>query len=288
MSGDVRIRPLEGIEEFRAAQTVMGETWGYHQNDMAALPTLIATAHAGGFMAGAFDGERLVGISWAFPGIMEGKLLLYSQMTAVLPDARGRGIGFKIKQYQRNWALEHGFEHVRWTFDPLMAPNARFNLHHLGASAIGYLVDFYGRSDSPLHGALPTDRFLADWDLRSPRVATLAKGGEAPLLPEPHDPLPQIYELEEVGTGSVVPGPPAVPDPAKAPYALAPIPPDFLGLQCEEPDVAGRWRMGTREAFRRAFDAGYLFVDFVEPCGGTGASPGPGYLLAARSVVGQL
>jgi chorismate synthase len=263
MNSDLVIRALKGTEELKIAQTIMGETWGYEQDNMAALPTVIATSHVGGLVAGAFEGGEMIAMSWAFPGVMDGETLLYSQMTAVLEGHRGKGIGKGIKWFQREWALENGFGRIRWTYDPLMAANARFNLRYLGATAITYLVDFYGPSDSTLHGALPTDRLIADWDLKSPRVAALAAGCEEAAYAGPTAELPEIYALTETTGGPAVPGPSAIPNASQVPYALAPVPPDFLDRQRNEPEVAEAWRLGTREAYSSAFEAGYTFVDFV-------------------------
>ena len=56
-----------------------------------------------------------------------------------------------------------------WTFDPLQAGNAHFNINHLGALPIEYVPDMYGtHPDNVLFGALPTDRFIARWQLDSP------------------------------------------------------------------------------------------------------------------------
>jgi len=282
MSSDLVIRALDGVEELKIAQTIMGETWGYEHDNLAALPTLIATVHVGGLVAGAFEGEKMIAISWAFPGLMEGELLLYSQMTAVLEGHRERGAGKRIKFFQREWALEHGFKRIRWTFDPLMAINARFNLKYLGATAIGYLVDFYGQSESALHGTLPTDRFMTDWDLTSDRVKALAAGGGDQPGFGPVDELPEIHTLIDTAGGLEVPGPPGIPDPVQNPYALAPVPADFLALQRNEPEVAEAWRLGAREAYRLAFDAGYAFVDFVRLADRSDRFCTEGYLLSSE------
>jgi predicted GNAT superfamily acetyltransferase len=59
---------------------------------------------------------------------------------------------------------------IEWTFDPLVTKNAYFNFMRLGAIARRYIPNAYGFRSSPLHGALPTDRLVAQWHLRAPRV----------------------------------------------------------------------------------------------------------------------
>ena len=51
---------------------------------------------------------------------------------------------------------------------PLQAANAHFNLRRLGAVVEHYEVNVYGELVNPLHGGLPTDRFVAQWWLDSP------------------------------------------------------------------------------------------------------------------------
>jgi predicted GNAT superfamily acetyltransferase len=46
----------------------------------------------------------------------------------------------------------------------------------LGAIARRYVPNAYGITTSPLHGALPTDRLVAEWHLRSPRVLRVLAG----------------------------------------------------------------------------------------------------------------
>jgi chorismate synthase len=278
MTVPLDIRPLDSIDDFRAAQSIMAATWGYHEDDVVPVPTLIATNHAGGLVAGAFREGTLVAFTYAFPGHQDDEFLLYSQMTAVHPEHRSRGLGRALKLYQRTWALANGFQRIRWTFDPLMAPNARFNLRLLGARCIRYYVDFYGRSSSPLHGTQPTDRFLADWELEDPRVRALASDRPSPLLEGLPSVPPVLYELEPAGGGRFVPSGPNDLDPRRSPFLIAPVPPRFLDLCRSAPAEAETWRMRTRESFLAALAAGYQGVDF-------GPVPGEqeAYLLAAPS-----
>jgi predicted GNAT superfamily acetyltransferase len=65
---------------------------------------------------------------------------------------------------------------IEWTFDPLKAKNAFFNLERLGAVARRYLADHYGPVESKLQQGLPTDRLVAEWWLESPRVERVIDG----------------------------------------------------------------------------------------------------------------
>jgi hypothetical protein len=66
---------------------------------------------------------------------------------------RGMRLGERLKHYQRDIVREMGVEKMFWTFDPLVARNAHFNLNRLGASVAEYLPNFYGsNTGSILHG----------------------------------------------------------------------------------------------------------------------------------------
>ena len=97
-------------------------------------------------------------------------------MVAVLPEYQDRGVGRMLKLAQRDDAISRGIDLIEWTFDPLQLKNAYFNLMRLGAVVRRYIPNFYGRTSSPLHGGLPTDRLLAEWWVRSARVQELLDG----------------------------------------------------------------------------------------------------------------
>jgi predicted GNAT superfamily acetyltransferase len=86
---------------------------------------------------------------------------------------RNHGLGRRLKLAQRDDAIQHGFDLLEWTFDPLEIKNAHLNLARLGAIARRYSVNHYGHSSSPLQGGLPTDRLVAEWWLKSKRVVNL-------------------------------------------------------------------------------------------------------------------
>jgi predicted GNAT superfamily acetyltransferase len=136
----------------------------------------VVASEIGGQVLGAFHGQELVGFTLALVGWRDRKPFLHSHMTAVVEAYRDRRIGQRLKLFQREDALARGIALIEWTFDPLIARNAHFNFMRLGVIARRYLPNVYGITTSPLHAALPTDRVVAEWHLRSPRVTrTLAK-----------------------------------------------------------------------------------------------------------------
>ena len=93
------------------------------------------------------------------------------------PATQSRGVGHAIKLHQRGWALDRRIESVHWTFDPLVRRNAYFNLHKLGARAVTYLPDFYGRMTDGINaGDATSDRLYIQWDVASPEAIAAAAG----------------------------------------------------------------------------------------------------------------
>jgi len=175
----ILIRQCHGIEEFEACVQVEREVWKSADVDVVPIPLFVVAAETGGQVLGAFHDRELVGFTLAIAGWRDGKPFLHSHMTAVLPAYWDRGIGRRLKRFQREDALARGISLVEWTFDPLITKNAYFNFMRLGAIARRYLPNAYGITTSPLHAGLPTDRLVAEWHLRSARVRRVLAGKRA-------------------------------------------------------------------------------------------------------------
>lgn len=179
----IEIRVLSTTEEFEQAVELQREIWGFHELELLPVRFFVVASGVGGQTFGAYDGERMVGFLLAIPGLKpSGKLYLHSHMTGVLEAYRNRGVGRMLKLRQREDALARGFDLIEWTFDPLELKNAYFNIERLGAIVRRYVLNQYGMTSSRLHGGLPTDRCVAEWWIRSPRVEAVI-GGEAPPRP---------------------------------------------------------------------------------------------------------
>ena len=176
----ITVRKCEGIDELRACVALQKEVWGFDDVDLVPLRLFVVGQKIGGQIIGAFDGKDLVGFAFSIPGARAGRAYLHSHMLAVKNAWRNYGLGRRMKLAQRDDALQRGFDLMEWTFDPLEIKNAHLNLVRLGAIARRYSVNHYGDSSSPLQGGLPTDRLVAEWWLRSERVANLLDRGRAP------------------------------------------------------------------------------------------------------------
>jgi predicted GNAT superfamily acetyltransferase len=223
---DVTFRDLSGMAEFREAEALQRAVWGEgDQPDPADLMMVVQAE--GGLVGGAFVEGRLVGYVFGFP--TRDPQVQHSHRLAVRAEARGLSLGVRLKHYQRDWCLERGIAHVRWTFDPLRHVNATLNIHRLGAEAVEYLEDYYGEM-AGINQGLASDRLLVDWTLAAPRVAALAEG---PALPVPGaTPLPVV------------------------------LPEDVGDLAATDPAAATALRLALRDAIRAAFGEGRRIVDF--------------------------
>ena len=226
----VEIRPLNGHAEMKQCVALQRITWGAGFDQTVPSAILWVAQETGGVASGAFapDGS-LAGFVFGISGVRDDRLVHWSDMLAVRPDARGIGLGFALKLHQRELLLTLGIDVVYWTFDPLEARNAHLNFRRLGAVAGEYLRDVYGDTGSELHAGIGTDRLLAEWHLRSPRVERRL-GGAAPI--EEDDDAVFIR-----------------------------VPTDIQAMKAAAPAAAAEQRKVTREAFEHYLGRGYLVVD---------------------------
>jgi predicted GNAT superfamily acetyltransferase len=174
------IRECHELDEMRTAVALQREVWNFSDAELVPLRLFVVAEKVGGQVLGAFDGNDMVGFALSVPGVRGGHPYLHSHMLAVRKQYRNGGLGRRIKLFQREEALRHGFELIEWTFDPLEIKNAYLNIERLGAIARRYTINQYGITTSPLQGGLPTDRLIAEWWLKSKRVETLLSDGSVP------------------------------------------------------------------------------------------------------------
>jgi predicted GNAT superfamily acetyltransferase len=203
-AGPIRIAPLTEIAEFETCVELQLAVWGYSEGDLIPKRVFIVARQIGGQVLGAFDGEAIVGFAMSLPGYRDRRPYLHSHMLAVREQYRNAGVGRRLKLAQRDDALARGIGLIEWTFDPLEIKNAHLNIARLGAISRRYKPDFYGPSTSPLQGGLPTDRLVAEWWLRSPRVKfALGEAGDG--LAQGEDPAQAAGptpSLDPASTGS--------------------------------------------------------------------------------------
>ena len=180
-SNEIEIRECETIEELSECVQLQREVFALPEIEISPVRHLIVTKHAGGFTLGAFHGENLIGFVLSVPAFLRGEKSFYSHMTAVRKDFQSHGVGAKLKWAQRARSLAENVKFIKWTFQPVMARNAFFNLEKLGAIVSHYEPNFYG-TDYPTaenqneNIGLDSDRLFAEWHLESEKVIALSKG----------------------------------------------------------------------------------------------------------------
>lgn len=164
------IRPLTETHEFRRCLEIQREAWGWADEDLLPVRFLVVLTNIGGLVLGAYDGDRLVGFLNAMPGIRNGRPYWHSHMLGVAREYWNSGIGTGLKRAQRDHALERGIHFIEWTFDPLESKNAYLNIEKLGVIIRRYYVNHYGETTAVLQKGLASDRVLAEWWVKKPRV----------------------------------------------------------------------------------------------------------------------
>jgi predicted GNAT superfamily acetyltransferase len=148
-------------------------------------------------------------------------------MTAVLDDYRDQGIGYALKIDQWHWAKKNNYQEITWTFDPLVARNAKLNLIKLGIDISAYYPNFYGDMPDALNAGDESDRVMASWkvvgDQSVPRSVTLNSSNADILIK---------------------------------------IPEDIVAIRSKDKSENLKWRHRVREEFMRAFEKGGKVVGF--------------------------
>lgn len=242
----IPIRPVRTRAEYEACVELQRETWGRSFSDVVPVSMMGIAVKMGGICLGAFDSNgEMLGFVFGVTGVRDGELAHWSHMLAVRGDARNAGIGRRLKLAQKETLAKLGVDTLYWSFDPLVARNAHFNLNRLGAAIAGFVPDMYGATDSDLH-RLGTDRFIARWSMHgcaggvgSPCDRVV--GGELPFMGRPgcNGHLPPGADVIEV-----------------------PVPRDIDALAEGSFEEALAWRRSNGAALASLFSEGYEIVGF--------------------------
>jgi predicted GNAT superfamily acetyltransferase len=250
-SDDITLDLVHSEHDARAAVGVLAEVWP-RVGGKEPLPPELAWvfAHSGNYVAIARQGDEPVGAAIGFRGEDEHGPLLHSHITGVLPDRQSLGVGYRLKQHQREWARRRGIDRVTWTFDPLVTRNAYFNVVKLGARLTTYYVDFYGPMDDEINNGDETDRCLVTWRVDSPSAHAAAAGVFVAA---------DVAALRVAGAADVLQpdhaGRPVV-TPAGADLRLVHLPTDIVELRHRDAGAARAWRLALREVLVSAFADG--------------------------------
>lgn len=260
---DVRI--IESAEAAAEASLLLDEIWSVTGSGTTVLePSLfIALAHAKNYTAAAYDRNSgdMLGVTVGFFAAPVGTSM-HSHVAGVRHEAVGRGIGAAMKLHQRLWCLEHGITRMTWTFDPLIARNAYFNITRLGALPSEYHPDFYGQMRDGVNAGHASDRVFVEWNL----AASAHDSGAG----SPADPTQPDAGQHDTSSDSAVAavridtdGSPLEFDvPREATLVSIEMPSDIETLRGADPELASHWREAVRRAFLELFADGWKVTGF--------------------------
>jgi predicted GNAT superfamily acetyltransferase len=173
---EIIIRDVRTMDDLTATVALQKAVWQMQGDEATSSYVQNAVIHNGGNVLCAEHDGQMIGFCFAFPAKRGDDLWLWSHMAGVKAEYQGQGIGFRLKQQQRIWALDNGYLVIGWTFDPMQRGNANFNLSQLGAIVNNYYVDHYGEMTDAINAGLASDRLEAYWELEHPHVVALSEG----------------------------------------------------------------------------------------------------------------
>lgn len=245
---DILIRECTALDDLNGCIRLQREVFGLTDLEISPRRHLIVSRQAGGWTLGAFVDETLVGFVHTLAAVRSNKeIFAYSHMMAVAQAYQNKGVGARLKWSQRERAVNEGKSFIKWTWDPMQARNAHFNLNRLGVTVRSYAENFYGTdyvtspalrsSETAESEGLPgidSDRLFADWQLESGRVEELAKDSRG------------------------VNGP----NITAQPKVTIQIPTDWTKLCKENPVQAKEEQLRVRHEFQEGFAAGLIVAAF--------------------------
>ncbi len=258
----ISIGLFHNYSDYTACVEIQREAWRYEDLDIVSVPMLLATDRSGGISLGAYNSlGEMIGFVSSILGMEDGELLYHSHMLAVRVAYRNFDVGYRLKLALRKEALKRKIHTITWAIDPMQPLNAYFSLGKLGSRAGTYEENLYGETTSHLHRGLPTDRFLARWDLTSRSVEHRLESG-----PPRHDIRKELKKyvvvnhLEEVAPGMTTSSP--IKTNCSDAALLFEVPYNLPEIKNRNLGVALEWQGKMRQVFKAYFRKGYAATDF--------------------------
>ncbi|WP_104062348.1 GNAT family N-acetyltransferase [Arthrobacter sp. 4R501] len=238
----LEFRELHALEEMLQVTALLATVWRDEGSRHFEPALLVALAHAENYVVGVYDGEEIVAACVGFFAAPQGATL-HSHIAGVKAEYAGQGIGGALKEHQRSWCRARNIETITWTFDPLVARNAYFNIARLGAFASEYLVDFYGKMTDEVNAGQPSDRMLVAWPVtRDPSEPVSAEGTPVLLkVGDREEPIVRTSQEDRV--------------------ALQ-IPTDIESMRHSDPTMARAWRLVLRSELGTRMLSGWTVTGF--------------------------
>jgi predicted GNAT superfamily acetyltransferase len=256
------VGPFRNLEDYSTCMDIQREVWRCNDLEIVPVALLRAADNHGGMCLGAYNSlGEMIGFVFSILGSEQGDLIHHSHLLGVRSAYRNFDVGFRLKLAQRKEALRRKVRRINWTFDPMQPMNAYFNLGKLGVVSSLYIENFYGETSSPLDRGLPTDRFLAVWNIEEKSVADrLEQGHPRHDLRKALKKYPVINHLEDIAPGMETSS--AVKLNCADDEFLFEIPYNLPEIKNRNLGVALEWQGKVRQVFRNYFKKGYAAADF--------------------------
>lgn len=167
LSSGLIVRELTNYGELKQSCQLYRGVFGYTGEDESLNPRLLTSllAHSGSVVGAVDPSGTVLAFAYGWTAVDTSEedphAYHYSQAAVVSSTLQGQGVGRSLKRVQaaiaaRSATGQNPVHRMRWTYDPLLARNAHFNLDVLGAAGRWYTPDAQG---------LPgTDRITVDWN----------------------------------------------------------------------------------------------------------------------------
>ena len=247
----MHIRRITSYDDLKGIEALQTAVWQFEPMAVTPRHVFIAAIRSGGLVLGAFDEQdTFIGFALAFQGERNNRPCLYSHLVGILPSMQSQGVGYDLKMQQRKYGLELGFESIIWTFDPMLAKNARLNIGKLGGKVYSFLPNAYGSSAFKLYGrGFPTHRFELCWHLKQTNAPDEPSG---------------INGISVIDTTNIE-HPKVLSDLLYNPNGQTlklPIPAHHLAMRVNEPYLAHSWQESACHCADVLLKHGYSIQDF--------------------------
>lgn len=239
MSSQLKIDEVESAQQAEEMAAFFKTIWT-DGDEVVPFDLVLAVVHVGGYAAIAKQDGAVVGASFGFLGEFAAHRVLHSHVTA----SSVSGVGYELKQHQFNWAKEREIAGITWTFDPLVRRNCVFNFQKLGAMAIEYQPDFYGKMTDAINAGDDSDRLFTYWPVQDQVFDASIKTSAIALKNDEGKPKAMSADLTKA--------------------FWVELPEDIESLRKSDIDLARQWRKAFRDVLQPALDDGWFIASVNE------------------------
>ena len=178
--GEISLELVQDADFFEQCSRIQWPAWDEPPLECVPPHNLQAAQKIGGIVIAAYINnnsrsfrkmnpeKEVIAFSYSTPGKIingDGKIgddYLYMHLIATHPDIRKRvsGIGNTVLMATISEAERRGYNHIKWTYDPLQTENANLYIKKIGAICNTYEAQAYNLDGKDK--GVPNDRFFVD------------------------------------------------------------------------------------------------------------------------------